>query len=349
YINNISRTNAIQISSSGNWVSQAYTVDAGLHQFDGNTFYYYMCANDTAKNIHCSSIRYDKLELAGLSPNVYIFSPEGQIYRENINLNYYAESPNSYNIVNYTISLLNSTSDYNSTLVANTTNISYVWDSTSVRDSQYIISIQAYDNMSQSSITYSENFTIDNTDPLINLTSITTTAGSQTISFNYTASDAHLDHCKFSITNASGSIDGIYNNVSIASCTAGSAVVSSFGTYNLIVYAIDSAGNYNTSTQNFTISLVAGGGGFTSNSHLNASLFNETQEKLLAAEKVCNIQSINNIRNCLILLIDSSFQNWIVFVIIICSIIILTEYYNVGISRIFFGKRKKESLENKYE
>ena len=87
-------------------------------------------------------------------------------------------------------------------------------------------------------------FTIDTVYPLPIINSITTTAGSQVISFSSNATDTNLKSCKFSIYNLAGGIDGANENVSIA-CNNNphSATVSAYAGYILKVYATDHSGN----------------------------------------------------------------------------------------------------------
>ena len=115
---------------------------------------------------------------------------------------------------------------------------------------------------------FNRTFTIDTTFPEVNLTSITPTAGSQTISFDVQATDINLNTCKYSIFNSSGGIDGLNNNVSVSCVSTGnSATVSKYATYNLTFYGIDKAGNENSSIKSFTTTALApltissGGGG----------------------------------------------------------------------------------------
>ncbi len=107
-------------------------------------------------------------------------------------------------------------------------------------------------------------FTIDNIEPLISNISISTTSGSQTISFSFNASDTNLDSCWYSVFNSSGGIDQSTTENTSVNCNSegNSETVSIFATYNLTIYANDSAGNENSSTQEFTVSqAVTGGGG----------------------------------------------------------------------------------------
>ena len=114
--------------------------------------------------------------------------------------------------------------------------------------------------------------TIDTIYPTVNITSIQTTTGSQTIKFNFTSQDTNINSCKYSVFNSSGGIDGLNNNVSVTCGVNDTSVtVSSYATYNLTVYVSDLAGNENSSTKTFTVSQSTssgGGGGGASRSQI---------------------------------------------------------------------------------
>jgi hypothetical protein len=147
------------------WSNLTSTVDSHLHQFNGNsTFYYYAFANFTDGSSVNSSLRSDLLDLAGLPPDVFIASPIGISYKGNININATALSPNGYPIMNYTAYLLTNNSVLNKTLV-NASTMNYLFDSTSASDGQYYIKIKACDSLDQCSNSTSALFRIDNTPP----------------------------------------------------------------------------------------------------------------------------------------------------------------------------------------
>ena len=59
------------------------------------------------------------------------------------------------------------------------------------------------------------SFTVDTILPAVNISSVTSAQGSQTISFNHTASDINLRSCKYSVFNITNGIDGSLENVSV--------------------------------------------------------------------------------------------------------------------------------------
>lgn len=117
----------------------------------------------------------------------------------------------------------------------------------------------------------STNLTIDITDPVTENISVSTSSGSKTVTFSFNASDTHLDSCWYSVFNSSGGVDpSTTENTSVTCNSDGNSVtVSNFATYNLTIYANDSAGNENSTTESFTTSQAVvetptgGGGGGT--------------------------------------------------------------------------------------
>jgi hypothetical protein len=246
YISNISRTDTIQRSTNtgGSWSNFAGTIDSHLHQFDGtNTLYYYACANDTFDNMNCSSMREDLIMLAGLpptSPNVY--SPAEGTYGENISINYTAsQSPNSYPIIYYNISLFNINDTFAQTIISNNSlNLSYTFNTAAAADGEYYIQVQGCDNLSQCSNGHSANITIDSTKPIINIHSpLNTTYTAASIWFNVTLNEAG-SMCMYSLDGAvnvtAANISGNWNALN-DSMTQGS--------HGVVFSCNDSAGNLN--------------------------------------------------------------------------------------------------------
>lgn len=226
-ISNLSREGAFKTSSNtGNtWTNQNYTIDAHLHQFsDNNSIWYYACASDILGNINCTNPRQDLLILGNLpptSPNVYL--PINGKYSKKISINYTeAVSPNDYKILIYNISLINTDGTFNKTIINNNSNnLGYIWNSSSTSEGSYFIKVQAYDSLDQSSIGYSDNFTIDNTSPLINLTSPTDgqTVTGTSIDFKFSVSDlSNVTNCSLYYNSGKyRDIFSIYNSENIIS------------------------------------------------------------------------------------------------------------------------------------
>ena len=178
-INNGTRANAFRESAnSGNtWTANnTISVDAHLHQFPTNpngnaSLYYYSCANDTNNNSACSPVSSDIYVVGGLPPNSpQVYSPTNQTYAGLININYTASfSPNGYDISNYNITLWNNnTNTFNQTIrLVNGLDLSYAWNSTSLKSGSFYIEVRANDSLNQQSFGQSEVFSLDNQFPLI--------------------------------------------------------------------------------------------------------------------------------------------------------------------------------------
>jgi len=252
YITNTTRSGAMRTTTNGGnaWTNQTYTVASHIHQFsETDSLYYYVCANDTTNLQNCTDLRQDIYQLAGLPPTVFVSSPIEKLYKGNIDINYSALSPNSYEIVNYTIDLLNSTYGLNKTLVDNTTNLGYTWDSSTSTDGMYVIRVKAMDNLSQSGYGYSENFTLDSTPPILNITYPVnnTLFNYVSINVNYTVSDLGvLDSCWY------------YNETGNTTITCGTNItlVVSQGNHTLIVYVNDSLNNINSKSVSFFVDSI---------------------------------------------------------------------------------------------
>ncbi len=132
-----------------------------------------------------------------------------------------------------------------------------------IEDGHYNWNIKCIDNTSVESFSeYNRTFTVDTILPNITINSISTTEGSQTISFSPTVIDANVGTCKYSIYD-NGTIDGLNENISFNCNTVKSATVTSYGTFTLRIYSQDLAENENYEESLFitTASSEEGGGG----------------------------------------------------------------------------------------
>jgi len=136
-----------------------------------------------------------------------------------------------------------------------------------ISDGYYKFNFQCFDNTFLASFGGANfTFTVDTIYPILDIFNLTTTSGSQTITFNTSINDTNLNATKYSIYNSSGMIDGLNNNISINANTLISATATAFGTFTLRVYHVDKAGNENYTEENFTTSnppviIEVGGGG----------------------------------------------------------------------------------------
>lgn len=174
-VTNVTRNGQTRLSTnSGNaWTNQTFTDDGHLHQYDGTErFWYFASFNAGLTN---STLRSESIDLDTQPPNaVNVYSPTGTNYSGTININYTsATSPTGQAISFYNITLRNSDLSYNSTIAGNNSlNLSKAWNSIGTPDGLYIIGVNATDNLSKTSLGYSEEFQIDNTAPTTTATAI---------------------------------------------------------------------------------------------------------------------------------------------------------------------------------
>jgi len=217
-INQSARADTTRVSTNNGvtWTSPANTTDGHLHQFHVNeTFYYYVCANNTFGTQTCSTVRSDRLEEAGLpptTPNVY--SPVEGTYERgtSLSINYTScVSPNGYPIIYYNISLYNSTFGFNKAILNNNSlNLNYTWDTTSTTAGSYYVGVTCYDNQGQSSTGYSANFSLvnDATNPVLTIISPeNTTYFSSLINVTGSCTDTNPGNIALSVDG------GAYNTV----------------------------------------------------------------------------------------------------------------------------------------
>jgi len=111
-------------------------------------------------------------------------------------------------------------------------------------------------------------FGIDTFKPIVAINGVSSTSGSQTISVRADSNDLNIHLCKYSIYDSDGKIDGLNQNVSYPCNNIFYATVTDYGTYELIVYGSDKAGNEDHAIATFTVSAsspatVIGGGTVT--------------------------------------------------------------------------------------
>jgi hypothetical protein len=270
------------------WTTQNYSLDQHFHQFDlsdNQTFFYYVCANDTLSAETCSVIRNDTMELSNLPPSSpQVYSPIEAHYAGNIDINYTSSlSPNNITINYYNISLLNSDFTFNKTISANNSlNLNYLWDSSTTNDGIYIIRVETFDILGQTSFGYSENFTIDNTFPIeINVLmplNDNTSRGNTNITLDITGSDLNLYGYNLSVFYSNGTLFfnetkvnltpptytlnhqinfSIFDNYTITRCWADSHTLNSLPDAKSISYDnLNRKINYNFDKTQISVSLL---------------------------------------------------------------------------------------------
>jgi len=181
------------------------------------------------------------------------------------------------------------------------TNATQNYTKVNMTDGQYIWNIWCNDTLNNGGWALS-NLTVivDTTYPLPIINSITTTVGSQTITFSHNVTEANIDNCKYSIFNAtSGSVDGLNANVSLTNCnsTISSATVTSYGTFNLSITAIDKVGWENVTSKQFTVSAS------TSSSSGDGGGAPPTERSVVAIKKPANItKTFSNLQRAILYL-----------------------------------------------
>jgi len=192
--------------------------------------------------------------------------PENRVYSSddlplNFNVSLSREGSVQYSldegVINITMFTTSNPSEKSGTLF-NATN-------DSIADAVYNFRVFANSTLGRVDNSQNITFTFDSTFPNITIESITTTQGSQTISFNVTIEEINQGNCFYSIFDApSGGVNGTNNNQSFT-CANNTLVsgktVTAFATYKLFVYINDTAGNLNQTNQTFTTTASPGGGG----------------------------------------------------------------------------------------
>ncbi len=108
------------------------------------------------------------------------------------------------------------------------------------------------------------SFGIDETFPIPTISDLDTTPGSQTFTFDTNATDTNLENCFYSVFNSTGQIDPATIENTSVSCNANDkseTIATTTGTFDLTLYANDSAGNINSTTSEFIITQISPGNG----------------------------------------------------------------------------------------
>lgn len=291
--------------NSGNHIWN-FTNDTG-GWFDKTTFYWKIIVNDGINALNITS-SINSFQISISSPSFLNFYPEiGTWYNNgtNIYFNFTATDPDGLSTcelwanwtgtwkINYT--WLNPVSNQmNYTIVNLTEGGLHNW------------AIWCNDSLANGGFSINRTIGIDLTKPSVNITSISTTTNSQSVTIYYTYSDAlsgiNSTSCKYSIFNSSGGIDGINNNQTTP-CSSSTLVTTSLpagNTFNITFYIKDLAGNENSSTKSFTttqtpaVVVVQGGGGgetlyqsiLASNFSLLTTSFGSKMDVVLAKNSV---------------------------------------------------------------
>jgi hypothetical protein len=256
----VNSTNSIEINNQT--LANCQNTTFNVSREDSYTLTLY--SNDTLNNLNNDSVTFS-VSLTG--PAIVLDSPtDNQAFTNgtNVYFNFTATDPDGVDTCelwhnatgtwhqNYTwINPTNATQNYTTLNLTDIRAIWNVWCNDTSNNEKWALN----------------NFTflIDTIIPLVGNISVTTTVGSQTVTFSFNASDTNLDSCWYSVYNSSGQIDqATAANTSVSCNSAGnSETMSDYGTFTLRIYANDSAGNENFTNENFTTtaSTPSGGGG----------------------------------------------------------------------------------------
>lgn len=259
----VNGSNYTVISGTTNSTNSSYTfLSDGTYKWNCNV-------NSTSgSSAYASSNR--TITISTDAPAITLDYPSNNTYfntNNNIYLNYTATDSNG-------LSTCEVWGDWKGTWHKNSTNLGVVSGSQNFTiintSSDNVYKWNVWCNDTTNSAQFSTNnftFTTDTINPTILLENITSTAGSQTFTFDVLATDTNLNNCFYTIYNSTGDVDSATTANTSVSCTANdkSATVSDFGVYNLFLYSNDSAGNLNVTSDSFTISTAPtttqGGGG----------------------------------------------------------------------------------------
>jgi len=162
YIANDTGTAEWTTNAGSTWNALSGTVDAHLHQFEGNdSLWYYLYACDTSGRCVNSTYRQDLMQLLGLPPVAPdVNSPFGEyVAMHDIPVIYLPSiSPNGYPIVSYEINLLDGSRNFMRLLDANNTVFGYTF--AVLNSGSYTVSVTACDDQAQCTTGYSEIFRV---------------------------------------------------------------------------------------------------------------------------------------------------------------------------------------------
>lgn len=252
-ISTVARTGYARITNDSGvtHVNSSSTFDVHVHQFnDSDTFRYKSEACDAANPNNCgnSTERSDVIGIVPLPPSVVVLSPTSGNYSQNISINYTMtpSPPNYISFINISLAYPGNFSRH-STIVSNNSNASsYVWNTTSFPDGTWLISVNVTDNSSLSGTGISEEITIDNTFPVVQLLGPQNyqNQSNTTVAFSINGVDTNIASIELyssnslcveetaNVSNTCGNGTGTYTNGSWWSSTFASGIYSSLNLYD---------------------------------------------------------------------------------------------------------------------
>lgn len=228
YISNNTGTAQTSVNNGATWTSQAWTIDAHIHQFnDDETLYYRQCAKDTSSVETCSDLIFDNLDITPLPPSApFIITPQEGIVQGVIDITYEECISPIGNVINYyNISLLYTNLTFFDEISNNNSlNLNFTWDSELVLDDDYIIEVNCVDNATLNTSAFSGTITV--------LNNVTI---SIPVSASFCSSPTNLFTREVTITRTligSVWVENITVDINIFNCPNGCSneSISSFGT-----------------------------------------------------------------------------------------------------------------------
>jgi hypothetical protein len=154
-------TTKLSTNSGNSFTNLTYSVDTHTHQFTADETIYYQAYANVSGALNNSSIFSQVFGLSNLPPTTpTVLTPTAGNNYGTINVSWLASQNLTPSTFYYNVSLLNPDLTFNKTLIANTSNLSYAWNSAGTPQANYIIRVMAIDNYSLSSFDDSQEFTV---------------------------------------------------------------------------------------------------------------------------------------------------------------------------------------------
>jgi len=205
-------------------------------------YYNWSCeAYDVAGNYNLSETRY--FNYSDANPNVTLNSPVDYYNSTSSTINFNCSATDDVGISNVSFILDGVLNETNTTGLNNT---NYLFSET-LTDGDYNWTCGAVDSLGQETNATERYFTIDTTEPNINITYPTETINyhviNTTLELNWTAIDTHLDSCWYNYNGTNTSVTCGDNTTTIN--------ITDYSIRNVTLYANDTFGNENSVTRSW--------------------------------------------------------------------------------------------------
>jgi hypothetical protein len=158
------RANTTRLSTnSGNSYTPAAStsVDTHIHQFTADETIYYQAYANVSGALNNSSLTSQIYGLTNVPPTApVVLTPTSGLQYGTINITWLASQNLTPSTIYYNVSLLNTDLTFNKTILANTSNLSYSWNSAGTPQANYVIRVKAIDNYTLSAFDDSVEFTL---------------------------------------------------------------------------------------------------------------------------------------------------------------------------------------------